>query len=203
MLIIHYHLSLILQSQAVISWVVWATSSFALLCTVLMSSVITARLAIISAGPSTRLVHGSATAPLMSTAHQYFISALLLIVWLHHIYQPCLNTVLRTDLLPTGFQTTFIIPLLLCRAAAWSPHRHHKDRAGTCSFIVGNWSTKRWRSKQFASFECPAWDLWEVNFWVSALCDMRYVQCTSPIAISCIYKHSKFLCITQSKTMTK
>lgn len=88
MLIIYYHLSLILQSQAFISWVVWATFSFALLCTVLMSSVITARLAIISAGPSTRLVHGAATAPLMSTARQYFIAALLLIVWLHPISSP-------------------------------------------------------------------------------------------------------------------
>lgn len=140
MLIIYYQLSLILQSQAFISWVVWATFSFALLCTVLMRSVITARLAIISAGPSTRLVPGSTTAPLMSTACQYFISALLLIVWLHHIHQHCLNTVLRTDLTdsPLTFKSHSFFPWI-CAERMFDPHTNTtRTRQEPASFIVGN-----------------------------------------------------------------
>lgn len=172
MLIIYYHLSLILQSQAFISWVVWATFSFALLCTVLMRSVITARLVIISAGPSARLARGSTAAPLMSTAHQYFISAPLLIVWLHHIYQQSLNTDLPES--PVTFKSYLWFPWF-CAEQLFDPHID-TTRTGQepADFLVGNWNTNRWRLKQFASFECPAWGLWEVIFWVcSALCDMR------------------------------
>lgn len=141
MLIIYYQLSLILQSQAFISWVVWATFSFALLCTVLMRSVITARLAIISAGPSTRLVPGSTTAPLMSTARQYFISAPLLIVWLHHIHQHCLNTVLRTDLTdsPLTFKSHSFSPGFVqseCLILTPTPQGHGRN------LLVSSWETE-------------------------------------------------------------
>lgn len=131
-----------------------------------MWSVITPWHAIISVGPLTHLVHGSTGAPLMSRASQYFISAPLLIVWLYHIYQHCLNIVLRTDLLNSSL--TFKPHSLFPQICVERPFDLHISTAMTgwepANFIVGNWSTKRWRSKRFANFGCPVGDLWDLNF---------------------------------------